>query len=74
MRSWSAVRRERARNAASVMSTVADQTHRFAMESSAVAQVRDPSPKLSLSVAERGAPFHSPINTPESVAVMIMKI
>jgi hypothetical protein len=53
---------------------MADQTHRFAMESSAVAQVRDPRPNPSRSAAERGAAFHSPINTPESVAVMIMKI
>ncbi len=44
------------------------------MESRAVAQVRETSPSPSGIVAERGAPFHSPINTPESVAVMIMKI
>src|SRR5579862_580114 len=49
-------------------------TQWFAIASSVVAPVKQTRPNPRRNPALRGAPFHSPIITPESAAVMIMKI
>ena len=44
----------------------------FPIARSAVAQVRQTRPETSSVLDVREAPFHSPVHTPDSVAVMIM--
>gem|GEM_PF-5160173 len=48
--------------------------YRFPMASRAVATARQHNPKVSHSRAWRDECFHSPVITPESVAVTIIKI
>jgi hypothetical protein len=48
--------------------------YRLPSASNTVAPIKPVSPKPKSEVARRGACFHSPVQTPDSVAVMIMKI
>jgi hypothetical protein len=48
--------------------------YRLPRASSMVAPVKHERPRLSSNVARRGARLHSPVHTPDRVAVMIMKI
>src|SRR5882757_8398689 len=48
--------------------------HRFPIANKVVATARQAKPDVSNSFDEAGALFHSPVTTPDSVAVMIMKI
>jgi hypothetical protein len=48
--------------------------HRFPIASKVVATAKQTKPDVSNSFDEAGALFHSPVTTPDSAAVMIMKI
>jgi len=51
-----------------------DSLQRFAIPIRAVAEIRKTRLSVRRTRATRGDPFHSPVSTPESVAVIIIKI